>query len=469
MALDRKSDPGQRTPPRAAPVSITPPPAPLGLWQAFRTARRNVLEIVPAAAYREPIVMGGRGGRVRWRMLMDPPWVEHVLKTRAQDYPRSDVTRRLLAPREGQSLFTADWAEWRWQHRAMTPIFQHRNIVGLSSVMTESAEATAARMADAVARAPGEPVDVYEEMVTATFDVINDTALSGRESLDRATISTAITRFIETQAKVSFLDILGAPGWIPRPERMFGWGAKRIDQMIDRIIAARRERGPGGKPDLLDLLIAAEDPDTGRRMTPVELRNNLMAFIVAGHETTALALSWALYLLAFDPEEQASVRTAAQSALGDRAATAEDVPALGPVRQVIEEALRLYPPAGFLSRTALTEDEIAGVPVRKGETVMIPVYAMHRNSLLWDAPDTFRPSRFSAAGKEGRHRYAHLPFGAGPRICIGMSFALMEATIILATLVARFDFGAVAGREPEPRMVLTLRPQGGLPLRVRRL
>lgn len=450
MALDRAD--------AATPAKITPPSDVLGLWQAYRAARRNVLGIVPEPAYRERIVMGGT--RLRWLMLMDPPAIEYVLKTRARQYPRSDVTRRLLSPREGESLFTAEWEEWRWLHRAMTPIFRHESLIGLTPAMSQAAESASTRIAAGAGTAP---LDVYPIMVGATFDVINDTALSGEPGLDRDEVARAITAFIMTSARISILDILGVPGWVPRPGRVFARGVKRMDRMVDRIIARRRAEGPRAEPDLLDRLIAARDAETGRRMTPVELRNNLLAFIVAGHETTALALTWALYLLAFDPAVQA--RAAEEAAfLGERAAGAEDLDRLGYIRQILEEAMRLYPPAGFLSRTAETADVVAGVPVSPGGTVMIPVYALHRNRLIWDAPDAFDPDRFAPEAKAGRHRFAYLPFGAGPRICIGMNFALIEAQIVLATLIRRFAFALPADFSPRPEMVLTLRPTGGMPL-----
>ncbi|SEA71410.1 cytochrome P450 [Rubrimonas cliftonensis] len=453
------------------PVTITPPPRPLGLWGAFRAARRNILEIVPEPAYREPVVKGG-GGRPG-RMLLHPPAIEHVLKAKARAMPRSDVTLRLLRPTKGESLFTAPWEEWRWQHRAIAPVFQHRMLLSLSRAMTDSAGATARRIA---AAAPDGPVDVYHEMVVATFDVINDVALSGRERLDRAAVAQGVTRFIETVARVSLLDILGAPEWIPRPARLLTGGARRLDAMVDGVIAerlARRAGRPAEDPDLLDMLIEARDPESGRALSPVELRNNLLAFIVAGHETTALALTWALYLLALHPEAQARARTEAQGALSGEAAVAEDLPGLPYTRRVIAEALRLYPPAGFLARTAKAPDpmdvEHGGGPIAPGETVMIPVYALHRHRLLWENPDAFDPERFAPEAVAARHRCAWLPFGAGPRVCIGMNFALMEAAIILASVLARLDFAPPEGFAPRPRMILTLRPEGGMPLIARRI
>jgi cytochrome P450 len=199
-------------------------------------------------------------------------------------------------------------------------------------------------------------------------------------------------------------------------------------------------------------------------MNTAELRDNLLTFIVAGHETTALTLAWALYLCAFEPELQDKARAEAKAVLGDRAATVADLPNLTYIRQIVDEALRLYPPAAFLSRTALAHDTLCGREIRPGDTVMLPIYALHRSHALWPDPDRFDPDRF--ASPAAIDRFAYLPFGGGPRICIGASFALQEAVIILATLLARFRFTPVPGRDPKPVLILTLRPEGGVWLNI---
>ena len=199
-------------------------------------------------------------------------------------------------------------------------------------------------------------------------------------------------------------------------------------------------------------------------MNTIELRDNLLTFIVAGHETTALALSWSLYLLAFDPEAQQRARAEARTVLGDRIADAGDLADLPYSRQVIREALRLYPPAALLLRTALAADEIGGREVRPGDTMMLPIYALHRSHCHWDHPDRFDPERFS--DPSAANDPAYIPFGAGPRACIGSGFAMQEAIIMLTALVARFQFSLPPGREPEPVMILTLRPKGGVWLNV---
>ena len=427
---------------------------PLGILGSAMTARRNVLELIPELAVRQPMVSGTLG--IRWHMVMDPEALKRVLKDRVEDYPKSTVTRMILEPAIGDSLFVAEGAQWRWQRLAAAPAFAARHVEALAPVMTAAAETSAAR----IAAAP-QPFDAFEEMVAATFEVISDVTFSGDEGFDRDAVHHAIDRYIASTARVSLLDVLGAPPWVPRPGRLVSGGAlRRTKAIADRAIADRARRGPRLPPDLLDLLRAGVDPETGRSMNPAELRDNLLTFIVAGHETTALTLAWALYLVAFDPAVQD--RAAAEVAGMDRI-TAADLPRLPYVQQIVQETLRLYPPAAFLSRTARRADTLGGREVRPGDTVMLPIYALHRHRLLWDDPDRFDPDRF-APGVD-RDRFAFLPFGGGPRICIGANFALQEAAIILGTLLARFRFETVPGRVPYPRMILTLRPQGGVWLR----
>lgn len=442
-----------RTP--SLPVHVALVTEPWGILKSLQMARRNILSIIPQIAVRQPMVSGKTGKR--WHMLMDPTAIREVLLDRVEDYPKSDVTKNLLKPAIGESLFIAEGAHWRWQRRAASPVFSHRNVMNLTPIMTDAAERACERIAGAGPRA----VNMLDEMVTTTFDVISDVTFSGGDTFDRDAVHQAIDDYIAEAGKVSLFDILGFPDWIPRPGRvMSGKALKEMKQMADQAIDARAKRGHDGVPDLLDLLLNGVDPKTKRQMNTAELRDNLLTFIVAGHETTALTLSWAMYLMGFDPETQARARTEAQSVLQGRAATGDDVESLPLIRMIIDEALRLYPPAGIISRTARKNDTLCGREIKPGDTVMVPIYALGRNELLWEDPDAFRPERFE--DRKAIDRYAYLPFGDGPRICIGASFALTEAVIILATLLSRFEFTAVPGKEPEPVMILTLRPEGGV-------
>ncbi|GGO63022.1 Cytochrome P450 [Roseovarius pacificus] len=441
--------------PATSPVRVPLVTRPMGIWASLQTSRRNVLGIIPEIATRQPMVSGRTGKR--WHMVMDPEAIRRMLLEQLDIYPKSLVTKNLLRPAIGDSLFIAEGAHWRWQRRAAAPVFSHRNVMNLGPVMTAAAERSCERIAAAGPRA----IDMAADMVRTTFDVIADVTFSGDGSFDAGAVHNAINDYIGEAGKISLFDILGFPDWVPRPGRIMSGGAvNQMKRIADQAVEARRARGPQGVPDLLDLLLDGEDPETERRMNTAELRDNLLTFIVAGHETTALSLGWALYLCAFDQQVQDRARTQAQEVLQGRAATAGDIEHLPLIRQIIDEALRLYPPAGIISRTAMAEDTLCGREVHKRDTVMIPIYALHRNHLLWDDPDAFRPERF--ADRKAIPRYAFLPFGDGPRICIGASFAIQEAVIVLATLLSRFRFTPVAGRDPDPVMILTLRPEGGV-------
>ncbi|MEM8555060.1 MAG: cytochrome P450 [Pseudomonadota bacterium] len=453
MALDASR-------PTTTPVGVTPPAEPLGFWASYQTARRNVLELIPRVAYHEPVLTGG--ARPGWIMVQDPDAIERVMKTAVDDYPKSSVLKRLMRPRQGSNMIIAEGEAWRKQRKAMAPVFAHRALDASVPAMTDAAEATCARLGD------GGQIDMFPQMVQATCDVIADVTLSGRDAIDRDVITDSINRFIATVGRISILDLMNAPRWIPRPSEILDRSRSEMDRRADEVIAARRARGPSDPPDLLDLLVASagDDPDSD---TLIEARNNLTGFLFAGHETTALSLTWALYLLGLDQSVQDKARAIAQDTLGDRAAASADIPHLGYHGQIIEESLRLYPPAGLLSRTATKPDTLAGKPVKPGMTVMLPIYAIHRHTELWDDPNGFNPDRFAPEAVAKRHKFAFLPFGAGPRICIGYAFAMWEAQVILATLLARYRFSLPQGFEPDPRMWFTLRPHTGMPLIVERL
>lgn len=444
---------------------ITPPKvqvaeAPLPFGEIIRRARRNVLEILPALIFKQPMVTGKTVKR--WHMVAAPDALEKILKDRADDYPKSPVTKRLLKPAIGESLFNADSAHWRWQRRAAAPVFQYRNLMALTPVMSEAADRAVARVAQEAAQ--NGAVDIYEQMIAATFDVICDVALSGRQTLDREQVSRSINEYIETVGKISALDVLGVPTWVPRPATLLRRRSTSVmRRMMDGVIAERAGKPRGA--DLLDLMAAASDPDTDRSMTAEELRDNMLAFIVAGHETTALALTWSLYLLAMDQSAQEKARAEAVAAIGHGPAEGAHLDQLTYCGQVIDEALRLYPPAAFLARIAKTEDRLCGRPVFRDDILMLPIYALHRHRELWENPDAFDPDRFAPAARKNLHRYQYLPFGAGPRICIGMGFAQFEAKLILASLLARQRF-TLTESQPEPAMNLTLRPRGGVKLRI---
>ncbi|MCC1494229.1 cytochrome P450 [Cognatishimia sp. F0-27] len=445
-----------RLKPDIAPLPVRVPlvTRPLGIWESLQASRDNILSIIPEIATHQPIVSGKTGKR--WHMVTDPDAIRHILLENIDNYPKSDVTKNLLRPAIGESLFIAEGATWRWQRRTAAPAFSHRTVTSLAPIMS----AAALRSVDRIRAAGPRAVNCLDEMITATFDVIADVTFSSGDAFDRNAVHRAIDAYIAEAGKLSLFDVLGFPDWVPRPGRSFAAGGVRDMRIVaDEAIAARLARGTSEIPDLLDLLQDGEDPKSGRKMTRAELRDNLLTFIVAGHETTALTLAWSLYLLAHDEDVQDRVRKEVRSVVAGAAATGPDVARLPFTRHVIDEALRLYPPAGMISRTAQASDRLCGRQIRAGDTVIIPIYALHRHRRLWEAPDSFLPDRWAG---EKPARYAYLPFGDGPRICIGASFAVQEAVIILATLLRHFRFSAVKGKAPAPVMVITLRPEGGV-------
>jgi cytochrome P450 len=451
------------------PETFIPAAAPVHKQRLSRlaialAARRNVLEIIPALSYRQPIVTGEV--LRRWHMLADPAAYKRVMLDNLSNYPKSEIMRRMLRPAIGESLFNADGAEWKWQRQAVAPVFTHRNVVALAPAMSATAARAVARLSK-ITRA-----ELVSEMLTATFDVICDVALSGREHFDQHAFGDAITRYFQTAGRTSLLDFLGVPKWFPRPgELIAGAAVRTMHGMVGEAITARRQQsaannGRGPADDLLDSMLAAEDPETGRRMSPADLVNNMQFFIVAGHETTALAISWALYLLANSPEHQERARAEAREQLGGRLAGADDLAAMPFINQVLEESMRLYPPVGLLARHVLARDELCGRTINPNDILFLPIWALHRHEMLWERPEHFDPERFTPGTI--RDRYQYLPFGAGPRVCVGANFAMMQAGIILSSLIQHFRF-AQSLPLPRPVMTMTVRPEPGIFLSVEKL
>ncbi len=442
------------------PPTIDPPLKPLGIIGSLRAVRRNALNVLPGIAYTQPIVTGTTGFS-RWHMVQGPEALKHIFLDNADNYPKSEVVIRMLRPAVGESLFTSEGKNWRWQRRAISPVFAARNVSSLAPVMTKTAERAVARIGSRY-----EPVEMVREMLSATFDVICEVALSGREHFDADEYGAAVTQYFLTVGRASLLDFLDTPHWVPRPGEIRGRGAVRtMHRMVSKAIEARRLSGAGELEDLLDYMLKAEDPQTGRRMSPKDLLHNMQFFIVAGHETTALTLAWALYLIAHDERVQEQARKEAIGVLGRgeaaRAAGAGDIIQAPYIEQILQETMRLYPPVGFLARKTRAPDQLYDREVKAGDTIFLNIYSLHRHELYWDNPAAFNPDNFSPEKVSNRNKFLHLPFGAGPRICVGANFAMMQAQIILMSLLARFKFKPV-GPAPTPVMQMTIRPEPGV-------
>ncbi|MYZ46741.1 cytochrome P450 [Propylenella binzhouense] len=446
------------------PVKLAHPKAPLSRAALLRTLVRNPLEVWPEAAFDQAIGSERLFGR-QTVSVFDPDLIRTVLVDEADAFRKGEVVLRTLGPALGNGILTSDGADWRRQRRTAAPIFRHERILGFVPAMIAAAERTAARWR---AFPDGTVVDVADAMMRTTFDVVVETMLSGAGDIDVSGFSRAITDYLDPIGWQAAFSLLGAPRWMPHPGSRRAAAARRyLRAELGRVIAERR-RSPVPRDDLIELLLAACDGDTGRRMGDEELADNLLTFVTAGHETTALALTWSLYLLGGSPATEARVRQEIHAEMPPGAAvTPAAVERLPFTRQVILEAMRLYPPAPLIVRKAVRPVRIGPVAVEEGARVQVPVYVVHRHRALWAAPDRFDPGRFAPEAAKARHRYAYLPFGAGPRICIGMGFALLEATAILAVLLRTARLEPLPGHAPYPVLKITLRPRGGLPMRVR--
>jgi cytochrome P450 len=290
--------------------------------------------------------------------------------------------------------------------------------------------------------------------------------LAGRDKIDAQLTERAITDYFGATSWLLVLTMLRAPRWVPFPgSRRAQRAIAYLKEMLDALIAETR-RNPSDRGDLLSLLLEAKDPVTGRTMADEDVRDNLFTFLAAGHETSAVALTWTFYLLSTHPEVYERLRREVITVTGDSPLRAEHIEALSYTKQVIQEAMRLYPPAPVIVREAQRDVRLGDQTITAGTVVYVPVYAVHRHTLLWQEPDRFDPERFDPEAVKGRNRLAYLPFGAGPRICIGLGFALPEMIAIVAVLSRDFAFALRPGYVPKPKLRVTLRPERGMPMRL---
>ena len=443
------------------PETVTPPDKPLGLVRGLFQMIENPLFVWPKAMYQNPY------HGVRWlgrtfHYLRSPDHMKAVFLDHVDVFEKSPFQRRLVKPATGDGLLSAVGEHWKLQRRAASPAFRVEALRALTPAFAASAAATVERLRAAGASAPG---DVMCQMQHATLDVIVETMLGGEDPGFRyETVAGSVTDYMESMGHPDLLDMFGAPPWLPRPWAQKGRrAAAGLKQAA--VDALQRRRSSGSlRNDLLGLLLAARDPETGRGLSDVELRDNIVTFIGAGHETTALALTYSLYLIANAPDVQDRLLAEVERVAGGEPIDAAMVEVMPYCEQVIKEAMRLYPPVALIDRTPKEDIRIGDIEMKKGDLVFALIYIMHRHTRLWDRPEVFDPDRFSPQRSEGRHRFQYMPFGAGPRICIGMKFAYMEAIAILATLVRALRFGPNPNFRVVPNIRITLRPEGGMPL-----
>jgi cytochrome P450 len=393
-------------------------------------------------------------------VVSQPDLVHEVLVTKADSFVKG-TSFRFLRPILGDGLLTSEHELHRRQRKLMAPAFAHRRIAAYADTMAAYAERAQAGWGD------GARIDLADAMMRLTLEIAGKTLLDADVDQNASAVGAAVSLLMHrVNARMSTpLSSLLAPA--SRDASVRG-AIATLDDVILRIIGERRaSRTDTG--DLLSMLLAAQEEGTGEGMSDRQVRDEVMTIFLAGHETTANALSWAFYLLARHPEAYQRLRREATTVLGGRAATAEDLPRLGYALQAFKETLRLYPPAYLTSRLSVTDVEIGGYRVAAGVDVVANICSMQRRPEYFPDPDAFIPDRFEPSAEKSLPRGAYLPFGGGARVCIGNNFALMEGQIVLATLAQRVSFSLV-GTEPIAREpLITLRPRGGVPAIVRRL
>jgi cytochrome P450 len=430
----------------------------LGALSLVAALKRNPLECWSARHFEEPAVVH-RLPFGRALLVSDPAAIRRLLLENPGGYQKDRLQRTVLSAGMGDGLLAAEGESWRSQRRIAAPVFALRNVRAFAPAMAAAVRERLDTWSDGLA-------DIDVEMRRLTLDVLERTVFADGFGRGAEEIRLAMARYFPAIGRMGALDLLGAPAFVPRPGHWAARPARRLlESAIDDLIAERRSLNGAAPDDILARLLAAEDADNGERLNPREVRSSILTLFAAGHETTANALTWSIYLLSQSPVWRQRVRREALSLTGHGPLV--DVEDLSVTRAVIEEALRLYPPIAAISRVALEDDDLAGIAVYKGDLIVVSPWVLHRHRRLWGAPDVFDPSRFLGEAREGVDRFAFLPFGAGPRTCLGSEFALQEASLALAEIVRRFDFVLAPGQHVRPLLEVTLKPAGGLRVMLR--
>jgi len=382
---------------------------------------------------------------------------------RAERYRKSPSNDQTLRPLLGNGLFVSEGPLWLRQRRTVTPALHTSRLPGYAATIAEVGQA----MLDGWRGRPaGFEVDVMEEFTLLTSEIISR-IMFGYPLGDKVhELFAAFALYQQSHGRLHMAELLRLPAWIPRPGWLRGRRAvARFDRVILEIIEAGRKRNVTDFEEFLALLLSFRD-EQGRPMDPTLVRDEVASIFLAGHETSAITLGWACWLLERHPAVEARVVEEARRVLGTRAPTLEDYPALIYTRAVLEETLRLYPPVHVYSRQAIADDEIAGTPIPKGTYVTISSWVLHRHKLYWENPDAFDPERFVPPRADKVERFAYLPFGAGPRVCLGKHLGLMEAVLLMAMIIRDWQPRLREGHPVEPLGRVTLRPRHGLPMRI---
>ncbi|MCC8984010.1 cytochrome P450 [Bradyrhizobium acaciae] len=443
-----------------------PPQGRLGFVALLTRLRRNPLECWSEDLFREPIV------KLRLPftdafVVHDPGAIKRVLLDHSKNYPKDAIQRRILSSGLSDGLLSVEGERWEMQRRTLAPIFARRTVTSFTMPMLIAANELSAKW---TTMGSGATVDVAADMTLVTLNVLALTIFSDGIGGDLDEFRMAMNAYFSVIGRIGALDLLGVPKYVPRPgHRRLRATMAYFEAVIDKIIDTRcrgRAVHAKGPDDLLALLLRSPDPATGRQLSQREIRSNILTFLSAGHETTANTLAWSIFLLSQSPEWRARVMAEAERELNNPADDLAD--RLIVTKAVIEEALRLYPPIAALSRMAREADRLGDLAVGAGSLIVIAPYVLHRHRMLWDRSDAFDPSRFLPEARGAIPRFAYLPFGVGPRTCIGSSFALQEAAIVLAVLIRDFDMRLLPHADVQPLQRITLRPAHGLPMAISR-
>lgn len=398
--------------------------------------------------FRIGITAAGRG-----TVVNHPDTIRHILVSNADNFPKDANQLAILRPLLGDGLLTASGASWRQTRKLAAPIFQHSSVRDFAPIFVSAAQ----RAVERILR-QGQTFSIDREMTRVTLEVIGEAILSADLSDDIEGIAGTVTGTLEKFPAM----FLAAALLSPRIrdaflERLVLPGRRQLD-VFARKILERAQKSEGGN-SLLTRMMDATRADTGREMSLAQVRDEVATFLLAGHETTATTLSWAWYLLTLHPEALGRIQAEVDMVAPNRPLTAEDVPALRYTRAVLDETLRLYPIVANIMRTTIADDVTpTGLPLKAGQTILISPWLMHRHRRYWREPDRFVPERFLDDEAATQPRYAYLPFGGGPRICIGASFALLEAVLILGTFAQHADIRVLNAHNVRPQARIVLRP-----------
>jgi cytochrome P450 len=437
-----------------------PPESPLPFFQYIHTMRDNAIAAFHEDVYLKPIVE-----MKHWRLsafiVNDPAGIKHVLIDNADNYVKGLMENRVLPvwAREGPEANGENSA--RQRRAVMSPHFDHRSFHEHSAVILDAAQRVVDRW---TGLAEGTILEMAEEMSGLTLEIVCRIVFSS-DFAEFARIMESASRRYQAEPSLDLLDfvpLLDLPWGFYKRRRHAGI-LRGLSDAVYRLMARRTEKGALECGDLLNRLLREKDLQTGAGLSADEVRSQVTTILGAGHETAALALMWVWYLLALHPRHEAKLHAELDRVLAGRQPALEDLTQLTYTRMVIEEALRLYPPFHTMAwRVALADDEVCGERVPRGATVSIVPWVLHRHRSLWDHPDQFDPERFSPEQRQGRSRFAYLPFGLGPRVCIGASFAMTEMMMILATLAQSYRVRLVPEHKVEPQGLISLKARYGL-------